>query len=277
LRQSSLVFAPASALQHPDDLLFGESFAFIARCRVGELYSETVLFAGLTSELLNYHYVGITSTGSSTIMKAMGDIQIAGSLTTEDWNKFSPSLIPGGNPAIWERAFQDYFHTRLSLRYLVPIRVLQDNSTFQGEGFSIVAIQCSLIEFLESAVQGKSYRYRPRNAPPLEQHEYSSSSSIFVSFLINRTPFSADFTEDIAQEFYECVRCGLLHEARTKNGWTIWAKIAGSQTIDANRKIIYRDNFQTGLLAFVDWYKGRLPSDVALQEAFIRKFDSLCV
>jgi hypothetical protein len=44
---------------------------------------------------------------------------------------------------------------------------------------------------------------------------------------------------------------------------------------DATEKIIYRDNFQTALLAFVDWYKRTLPSDRALQEGLIRKFDSL--
>jgi hypothetical protein len=36
-------------------------------------------------------------------------------------------------------------------------------------------------------------------------------------------------------------------------------------------------NFQTGLLTFVDWYKSALPVDKALQDAFVRKFDSLCV
>ena len=48
-------------------------------------------------------------------------------------------------------------------------------------------------------------------------------------------------------------------------------------TIDAGQKIVYRDNFQAGLLSFVEWYKGALRSDNALQEAFLRKFDSLCV
>jgi hypothetical protein len=178
----------------------------------------------------------------------------------------------------WGKAFEDYFHTRLSLRYLGPIKVLQENGSFQGEGFSIAAIQCSLIEFLESTVQGKSYRFLRKGDPQLGPHEYSSSSDIFVSFLLKRLPFSNDFTTDAtARDFYEGVRCGLLHEARTKNGWTIWAKSHAYRTADANQKIMYRDDFQAGLLTFVEWYKDALYTDGALQEAFLRKFDSLCV
>src|ERR1700678_3460658 len=176
--------------------------------------------------------------------KTIGDIHIAGDLTTDDWKAFKTSLTPGGEKTQWEKAFDDYFHTRLRLRYLDPIKVLQDNGTYLGEGFSIAAIQCSIVEYLESHPQGKSYRYRPRGAPPVGPYEYSSSSDIFVSFLLNRTPFNNDFTEGIARDFYEGVRCGLLHEARTKNGWTIWAKTSGRITIDGSQKIIYRNNFQ---------------------------------
>lgn len=209
--------------------------------------------------------------------KTIGDIHIAGSLTTDDWKAFKPSLA-AGDRAQWEKAFTDYFHTRLRLRYLDPIKVLQDNGAFQGEGFSIAAIRCSLVEFLESSVQGKSYRFLRKGDAPLGPYEYSSSSDIFTSFLRNRTPFDKDFTdEQTARDFYEGVRCGLLHEARTKKGWTIWAKDGRGKTADTNQKIMYRDNFQTGLLAFVGWYERELPTDRTLQEAFIRKFDSLCV
>lgn len=210
--------------------------------------------------------------------KTIGDVHIAGTLTTDDWKRFRASLTPGGDQAAWGKAFEEYFFTRLSLRYLGPIKVLQENGSFQGEGFSIAAIQCSLIEFLESTVQGKSYRSLRKGAPALGTFEYSSSSDIFISFLRNRTPFDKDFKDDqAARDFYEGVRCGLLHEARTKNGWTIWAKSADGRTSDANQKIMYRDDFQAGLLTFASWYKGALPMDRALQEAFIRKFDSLCL
>ena len=69
-----------------------------------------------------------------------------------------------------------------------------------------------------------------------------------MSILTNRMPFKDEFNEDQARDFYISVRCGLLHEARTKNGWTIWAK-HGSRIIDATgaQKILYRDDFQKAL------------------------------
>lgn len=210
-------------------------------------------------------------------MKAPGhtSIYIAGSKTADDWKTFRAKLALGADANRWREAFDDFFHARLLLRYLNPIKLLQENGTFQGEGFSIVAIHCTLIEFLESTVQGRIYRYRRPSDPPLGAYEYSNSGDLFVSFLSGRQPFAKDFNNLLARDFYEGVRCGLLHEARTKGGWTIWAKSAAN-VVSAAPKIVYRDNFHAALLEFIDWYKGALPLDRALQEAFIRKFDSLC-
>ena len=160
----------------------------------------------------------------------------------------------------WEEAAKDYFDRRISLRYLHPIKAIQDHGNFQGEGFSIVAIQCSLIEFLEATVQGISYRYL-RGGGRLGPYEYSKSSALFVNFLTVRQPFVNDFNQQVAQDFYEGVRCGLLHEARTKQGWTIWGKgpSGRSSVIDATQKSVYRNNFQSALQKFVDWYKQSLP------------------
>ena len=46
--------------------------------------------------------------------------------------------------------------------------------------------------------------------------------------------------------------------------------------VTANEKIVYRDNFHQALIDFVEWYRVTLPADEGIQEAFIRKFDSLC-
>jgi hypothetical protein len=206
---------------------------------------------------------------------------IAGELSASDWWILRKRLLPGADQTLWKSAFEDYYRQRLSLRYLEPIKALQDYGSFQGEGFSIVAIQCTLIEFLASTIEGKNYRQRPKKGePPLSDHEYSNSSDMFVRFLSGQNPFKKFFDQDTAEEFYVNVRCPLLHEARTKNGWSIWAlnldaEIPFAPPIDPKQKIIFRDNLQSLFLQFVDEYGAKVISDANLQAAFIRKFDNL--
>ena len=200
---------------------------------------------------------------------------IAGRKTRLDWYALRGRLLQSEADA-WSEAFTDYFETRLDLRYLNPIKILQDNGTSQGEGFSIVAIQCSLIEFLESTAQGTNYRYLRRGHAP-GPHEYSSSQGVFVAFLQSRAPFSNTFDAASALDFYMGVRCGLLHEARTKNGWRIWASGPEGMVADVTARIVYRNNFQSALLDYIKAYGASLTADAALQQAFIRKFNDLCV
>jgi len=208
-------------------------------------------------------------------MSVPADIVVAGSKTADDWRATKPSLVNGGEK-VWKTAFDDYFMERLELRYLAPIKVLQEHGTYRGEGFSIVAIQCSLIEFLESTVEGTTYRWLPSGREP-GQYEYSSSKDIFVAFLTKRHPFSRTFDANAALDFYANVRCGLLHEARTKGGWKIWADGPNGTVADVKERIVFRNNFQQALLEYIASYGTGVQSDKALQEAFIRKFDSLCV
>lgn len=199
---------------------------------------------------------------------------ISGWKTAADWFAIRQTLVVGQVHG-WQGVFADFFRERLKLRYLEPIAALQASGESRGEGFSIVAIQCSLIEFLESAAQGLNYRYITRGQQ-LGPHEYSASRDIFVSFLSKRAPFSETFNVATAEDFYASVRCGLLHEARTKNGWRIWAADASGAVADTSRKIIFRDNFQTGLLTYLHAYESQLQHDATLQQAFIRKLNHLC-
>lgn len=199
---------------------------------------------------------------------------IAGSKTCGDWRTFRDKLVPGGDAELWAAAFRDYFQTRITLRYLRPISMLQEYDSMQGEGFSIVAIHCTLVEFLESTMQGINYRYL-RKGEKLGSFEYNQSSLLFVNFLSKRQPFAKEFDEPLAQDFYTNVRCGLLHEARTKTGWLIRAQSSGA-IVDPKGRILFRNNFHDALLEFIRWYEGVLVSDRTIQEAFLRKFDSLC-
>ena len=96
---------------------------------------------------------------------------IAGWKTPSDWLAFKTQLLEKGGEELWQKAFQEYFQERLNLRYLHPVKVLQENGTFTGDGFSIMAILCTLIEFLESTVQGLKYKYSrsKKTLPPAFQ------------------------------------------------------------------------------------------------------------
>jgi hypothetical protein len=191
-----------------------------------------------------------------------------------DWRTLQAKLIAGGNPTLWREAANDYFFARLDSRYLTPIKILDEHGQQEGEGFSIVAIQCSLIEFLEATVEGKNYRYKGKN-PSLGSFEYSNSGDLFVNFLTARSPFAQDFDKATATSFYKDVRCGLLHEAQTKNGWRIHATQA-STVVDGSQKIVYRRVFQTALRKFIDQYMKDLQAEKDRQAAFIRKFHYIC-
>jgi hypothetical protein len=200
---------------------------------------------------------------------------IAGWKSAEDWRTLRAMLVIGGSPDLWQQAFREYFQTRLELRYFHPIRVLRDHGTFRGEGFSILAIHCTLIEFLESTIQGVKYRHL-RRGEKLAPYEYSSGRDVFVSFLVKRQPFAEDFDQKLALDFYVGVRCGLLHEARTKSGWRVRARGTTEAVIDADDRIVYRDNFHDALQRFIASYGAALVNDPKLQQAFIRKFEDLC-
>jgi hypothetical protein len=233
------------------------------------------------------------------IVGVASDTQIAGFKNCNDWQSFKARLVPGCDPHLWEQAASEYFYERLDTRYLNPIRILHAGRQFRGEGFAIMAIQCSLIEFLEATFQGKKYRYgRKKNRCRLiefletifrkhrdvqsrdreiGEYEYHDSKELFVSFLRKRSPFSKYFiTKQIATDFYVSIRCGLFHEAQTKNGWKIRADAPNGAPVDATNKIVYPDNFQCAIDELIEWYKRALPADNSLQAAFIRKFDSLC-
>ena len=191
-----------------------------------------------------------------------------------DWYAMRERLRKN-DAGVWREAFSDYFETRINLRYLSPIKVLQGTGTLQGESFSIVSILCCLIEFLESTARDSNYRYL-NLGETLQAHEYLKSQNLIVEFLQIREPFSATFDATSAQDFYVGVRCGLLHEARTTNGWRILEEGPNGILADVANRILYRNNFQEALLEYKVYGK-TLEDDQQLQQGFIRKFDHLCV
>lgn len=203
--------------------------------------------------------------------------RIAGQKTVADWKAMKGRLDGTNDPAIWAEAFEGFFKGRINSRYFEPIRAIEKMEQDVGEGFAIVTLHCSLIEFLASTLKGKTYRYSRNGKPCLGEFEYSDSRDMFVGFLENHPPFDNMFSEErTAGDFYASVRCGLLHEARTKGTWKIQVCESAIQAFDARAKIVYRNKMQAAFDQFVAWYGQQLSADANLQAAFIRKFDSLC-
>lgn len=226
-------------------------------------------------------------------MNARGHIRIAGERTIYEWVEMRNRLASASDLEAWKKAYSDFFMERLKTRYFNPIDILNKSKSYDserhqqwcGEGFAIVAIQCSLVEFLQATRKG--LKYVLKNPDPCK-FEYSRSKDMFIEFLSTCEPFKAIFSckeEDHklpcycrARDFYEGVRCGLLHEARTKKGWTIRVMIGkeNEPCIDFDKKVVYRNQLQDAFRKYVKAYGSELETNATLQKAFIRKFDDLC-
>ena len=202
------------------------------------------------------------------------DFRVAGSKRVSDWISLRKRLSPG-KKSDWKIAFDDFFLERISARYLTPIAKLQSQRELKGEGFSIVTIQCALIEFLAATIEGRIYNLQ---ASEQLKHKfgYSRSAGLFRRFLTTQQPFASIIEGDDANDVYQNVRCALVHEARTKNGWRILAGSTRSLALDVKAKIVYHEGLQTSLCDFVEAYGQRLMITPSLQKGLLRKLDSLC-
>lgn len=219
------------------------------------------------------------------VIGSIDDIEIAPGKSIADWKLLSSELKLNYGPDVpdlWKQAFTEYLEGRLLSRYLKPVNDLRRCDTFKGEGFSIAAILCSLIEFLETTRQGTYFSLTKSADPEIRKYEYGlgESKKLFVNFLM-RKELSGHLSKVQAGDFYSGVRCGLLHEARTSTDWLIEAAGPSGSFTDSTKtpKILYRNNFQTSLTEYIQSYGTALCSDNGncdIQRAFVRKFDSLC-
>ena len=219
------------------------------------------------------------------------DMKIAGNLTISNWNELSKNLncISDDN---WSDAFQ-YFEKRIRTRYINPIKSILEIGDNLGEGFAVVNLQCSLIETIESFINGCKSEYnttiRKTQWKKGTTIIFNSNKEIFISFFNSRTPFK-ELNID-GGLFYQDVRCGLLHETQTKNNWKIRCDTAESglayQEINNRNiveKIIHRENFQIYLEKLIARYRISIITRAdfdgipacELRENFIAKFSHIC-
>lgn len=146
-----------------------------------------------------------------------------------------------------------FLECRYDERFLQPIRLLTAaTGNWQGYGFSIMALCSLLIETIQSFWEGlpsthtaELRKLKNDYAPPAEfeipPREWPNrGEDIFVAFFANRL-FSPLFPGVDGVKFYTAVRCGLLHQAQTKDGFSLTA--VGKSLWDQNGPTINRDLF----------------------------------
>ncbi|WP_055394875.1 hypothetical protein [Flagellimonas eckloniae] len=148
----------------------------------------------------------------------------------ELWKRIRPNVKDNFNyDEEWEKAIQ-LFSQRYDRKFFNPIIEILKSQKSQGEGFAILTIQCALNESLASFRQGRIFNHRSNKNSPT--YEYRNSSNLFIWFLLNESIFKNNFwklekgvklvnSPFSAEDFYADVRCGLIHEARTKNDWHV--------------------------------------------------------
>ena len=182
---------------------------------------------------------------------------------------------------------------RIFERYLDPLELLVTNSSNKGEGFTILTVECTLIEFLATLEEGRLFK---RDKISTDSHwYYKKSAKIYERFLrtapLFETAFSSQTNEKplfLAHDFYMNVRCALIHEAQTKNNWEV--KIYKDKSQDElneicfdtenGKKLIYRTALFKGLkIYFKDFIHNKLTLETnrgrILRKHLARKIDHI--
>ncbi|POY40294.1 hypothetical protein C3L50_06515 [Flavobacterium alvei] len=176
-------------------------------------------------------------------------MKIAGELTIKDWEDLEKKLVLN-NDELWGLAFH-FFEERIRTRYLNPINAILDLKINNGEGFAVVNLQCSLIETIESFING--WKYEHPHYIKMDGDSFKGNKNVFMSFFKNHNAFK--IMESKAYDFYINVRCACLHETQTKNGWTILSDTEQTKLVFNGEKIIFRENFQKELENIIAKYK----------------------
>ena len=202
------------------------------------------------------------------------DTRTSGEYGPKDWKKLRQKIMnDSSNVENWREAFDLFFRYRIESRFLKPVRVISQSiaSLKAGEGFTITAILCILIEYLQAYYEGLVYTTGESSL-----YEYHSSKDLFRRFLTSHEPFKDKFSQEDAKRFYDDVRCGVLHEGATKGNAKIRAEKGGlliEKTGDGF--IIYRNALLAALESHIENYRAELLKSETLKTNFFRKVDEL--
>lgn len=196
--------------------------------------------------------------------------EIASSFTVGDYRRLRERLDPevAASPD-WQAVFRA-FHRRILERFLQPIAELGRYDLLEElpmrPGFAILALDCLLIDTLQSFREGRC-----------STGELSTAAS-FRDFLRNAPAFG-DFKSNDRADFFGDIRNGLLHNGETRHNWKIridterlLKKDAESKTRTINRRL-----FHAGVLREYGRVCRELQyGDSDVRSRFLRRMDAIC-
>jgi len=136
-------------------------------------------------------------------------------------------------------ALADFIYGRLHSRYILPF---EEYGSINKNGFSMMANYCLLVETLQSFINGWGDSNR-------------QSLLAFKQFFTDNPNFPE--LENKGQEIYKHIRCGILHQGETTNGWRITRK-ASVLVDEENKKIdafLFGERMKKSLESYRDTLK----------------------
>lgn len=150
---------------------------------------------------------------------------------------------------------------RFSERYLKAVSPPSPNR----HGFTMMAVACLMIEALESFRRGWRDT-KGRGASELAFHSFFDAHESFAVF------------RGHVRDFYEGVRCGILHQAETTLGWRI-RRDGSLLKINGRIRTINADKFVAALTNELDHYRDQLkasPWDDDLWKSLCTRMQRIC-
>lgn len=177
------------------------------------------------------------------------DTRLSKEITVKKYN----DLVRNEN---WD-ALSGFISSRFKERYFDPVNSMPPG---QKNGFMMMAICCLVIETLESFHQG----IRDTNR---------QSRQAFRDFFDREASFSG-FRQN-GDWFYEKIRCGILHQAETCDGWRILRK---GPLLDHSKRTINATKFMEILHESVNAYAETLRKENSQipRERFLKKMKAIC-
>jgi hypothetical protein len=133
-----------------------------------------------------------------------------------------------------------FIYGRFCERYIEPLESIPPD---KKNGFSIMAITCLMIETLENFWQGKGVT------------PWKKGNDYFENFFTRCVNIKNNLAIFKGVEFYKQIRCGILHQAETKGGWTIRRE---GPLLKKEEKVINATRFLNSLKEYLKWYRDEL-------------------